>query len=222
MTIKKAGLTISVCISFGLLLFTFSSQAAPFKYVGVKDCTMCHKKESVGAQIEKWTESKHAKAFEILGSAEAVKIGKQAGLKGNPNQSPECLVCHTTAFGIDSKLLDKKFNVADGVQCEGCHGPGEKYSSKKEFKDLLQLKTDLSKAQKESAEYKTLVANIQAERTKLAGIGLVQPNEKMCRSCHAPQIVFQGKTYKNPSWNAGKDFNFAESMKKIAHPRTQY
>ena len=32
-------------------------------------------------------------------------------------------------------MLDKKFSIEDGVQCETCHGPGEKYKSMKIMKD---------------------------------------------------------------------------------------
>src|SRR3990167_2574658 len=38
------------------------------EFVGAKKCSLCHKKPEQGEQYQKWLESKHAKAFETLGT----------------------------------------------------------------------------------------------------------------------------------------------------------
>jgi hypothetical protein len=105
------------------------------KYVGVKTCGMCHKKESVGQQLKIWQESKHAQAYKTLQTQEADKIAKDKGFKTKAAETPECLKCHVSGYDVDPSLLGKKFKKEDGVQCETCHGPGSKYKSKKVMED---------------------------------------------------------------------------------------
>ncbi|OGU58652.1 MAG: cytochrome C554 [Ignavibacteria bacterium RBG_13_36_8] len=105
------------------------------KYVGYKACTMCHKSDKQGEQEKIWEGSKHSKAFEVLKSEEAEKIAGEKGLKTKAFEAKECLKCHVTAYGVDASLLEKKFNVEDGVQCEACHGAGSEYKSMKTMKD---------------------------------------------------------------------------------------
>jgi len=80
-------------------------KAATHEYVGDAKCKMCHK------DVHKaWSETGHAKAFEVL-SAEEKKDAK-------------CVGCHSTGKLADGTLLE-------GVQCEVCHGPGSDYKSAK-------------------------------------------------------------------------------------------
>lgn len=126
---------IVLAISFlGLSVYklNYLSEA---KYVGVKTCGMCHKKESVGKQLKIWEESKHAQAFQTLQTADADKIAKNKGFKTKAAETPECLKCHVSGYDVDSSLLGKKFKMEDGVQCETCHGPGSEYKSKKIMED---------------------------------------------------------------------------------------
>ncbi len=118
-------------------LFTISTITAQntHKYVGVKKCGMCHKKAKDGNQLKVWEDSKHANAFKTLQSAESDKIAKEKGFSTKAAETPECLVCHAVGYNLDAKMLDKKFNVEDGVQCEMCHGAGSDYKAKKIMKD---------------------------------------------------------------------------------------
>ena len=105
------------------------------QYVGVRKCKMCHKSQKQGNQYGIWTESKHAKAFETLKSDAALAIAKKRGLAKPPSESPECLKCHTTGYGADPSAFASSFNIADGVQCEACHGPGSDYKKKSIMKN---------------------------------------------------------------------------------------
>jgi cytochrome c553 len=78
---------------------------AEHDYVSAKKCKTCHK-----AQFASWSETGHAKAFDLLSDEEKKK--------------PECVGCHTTGNLADGTLLE-------GVQCEACHGPGKDYKSAK-------------------------------------------------------------------------------------------
>ena len=79
-------------------------------YVGSERCQSCHP-----AETETWSQSPHANA---LASLEA------DGESGNP----DCLVCHTTAFGrpggFPADARAEEHADLARVGCESCHGPG--------------------------------------------------------------------------------------------------
>jgi excinuclease UvrABC ATPase subunit len=131
-------------------------KVAPHKYVGVKTCGMCHKADNKGKQLGIWEASKHSKAFKTLESEESQKIAQEKGLKNGANESPECLKCHVTGYGMDAALFDPKFDMKDGVQCEACHGPGSDYR----------------------------VMSVMKDKDKALAAGLVVPDEKTCMTCH--------------------------------------
>ncbi|MBI2191663.1 MAG: cytochrome c family protein [Planctomycetes bacterium] len=96
------------------------------KFIGADKCKNCHQAKKVGDQFGKWKAMKHAKAFETLASEEAKKLAKEKGI-ADPQKSEKCLKCHVTAFGEPADRVAKGFNPKLGVQCESCHGPGEKH-----------------------------------------------------------------------------------------------
>ena len=103
------------------------------KYVGVKQCSMCHKMEKSGNQFGVWQKSKHSEAYSVLASAKANEIAKSKGSKKPAAESPECLQCHVIT--ADAATADKSFDMKDGVQCETCHGAGSAYKSMSVMKD---------------------------------------------------------------------------------------
>jgi hypothetical protein len=156
--------SLAVCLVF---VFIFGVSALPLMgqgsegkadapgYVGTTTCKMCHKGEAKGSQFEKWQASAHADAYNVLGTDKAKEAAAKAGVE-NPQESEKCMVCHSTAFGVDASLLGKKFSIAEGVQCEGCHGPGSAYKSKKVMQD----------------------------REAAIKSGMIVPDEKTCTTCH--------------------------------------
>jgi len=168
-SILSASLCVGVAVIFLSGLCPVSAEAtdedaAPateFGYVGARKCKMCHKKEETGQQFQRWEESKHSKAFETLGSDKAAEYAAARDIKGSPQEAPECLRCHSTAFGMDPEALAaSKITLAEGVSCESCHGPGSAYAKKK----LMQRITD---GEDDGAAY-----------------GLVIPSEEVCVGCH--------------------------------------
>jgi hypothetical protein len=112
------------------------SSAADHKYVGVKKCKSCHKKELIGDQYGEWQKGKHAKAFETLKSEKSIEVAKEKGIAGPPHEADECLKCHMTGHGLEAAAFAKKpLKAKDGVQCESCHGPGKDYRKKKVMSD---------------------------------------------------------------------------------------
>jgi hypothetical protein len=95
------------------LLFPHPAPAQEARlFVGVKACLGCHARLP-GSHFIKWQGSRHAKAFEAL--------------KGGETTDPACLACHSTGAGAPwaAGLVAREM---EGVQCEGCHGPGSAYA----------------------------------------------------------------------------------------------
>ena len=174
-----AGTLLILMVVF--LTASFAAETA-FKYVGVKKCTMCHKTEKSGNQYESWLKDSHSKAYTTLASEESKKVAQTAGITGDPQQAKECLVCHVVAYNAPAEQKEATLTMEEGVSCEACHGPGSEYKTMKAMKQIF------------------------AGEVKGADLGLVEPTEALCVTCHNP---------KSPTY---KEFKFEEAVKKIAHP----
>lgn len=147
--------TVLIGMAIGLFLCMGIAVAAEHEFAGVKKCSICHKKEETGNQYGQWLETKHAKAFERLASPEAKAAGAERGI-ADPQTSPKCLKCHSTAYYFSEEQVSTAITVEEGVSCESCHGPGKDYMSKTVMKDHDQA-----------------VAK-----------GMVVPTEETCLKCH--------------------------------------
>lgn len=95
------------------------------KYVGSEKCASCHQKT-----YDKWLASGHGHTMDDL-----KKTGKDS--------DPQCLKCHTVAYGEGSGYLGHMGEKAfENVGCESCHGPGEKHLETKLAKDIRGLGKD--------------------------------------------------------------------------------
>ena len=131
------GLGLSALLALGSLVFAAGTPAPAGgtpsgaagdagKYIGAEKCKNCHEAKSKGSQFSAWKATKHAHAFDVLATDEAKKTAKAKGID-DPQKADACLKCHVTAFGAPAASLAKGFPVNLGVQCETCHGPGEKH-----------------------------------------------------------------------------------------------
>jgi YVTN family beta-propeller protein len=100
--------------------------AAGPKYAGVMACAECHRGPAMGHQFSRWRMSSHALAYARLSSPNAQTLARQEGVEGDPQRSPACLKCHTTAGTEQTNHLES-FSADEGVGCEACHGPGSEY-----------------------------------------------------------------------------------------------
>jgi hypothetical protein len=107
--------------------------AGPSKYLGVVTCSgsSCHGAPRAGdARVIQnefliWhRDDQHAKAYRVLLEDEGQRIARNLGIK-NAASAPECLACHAT--NAAAELRGKRFQIADGVGCEACHGPASKW-----------------------------------------------------------------------------------------------
>lgn len=201
---KSSGATRNFLILLGVIAALFAlyaeAHAAGPGYIGVKSCAKCHKKKKEGEQLAVWKKSDHAGAYKTLAGSEAKEKAEKLGVSGNPQKAPACLICHTTGFGEPAARFGKRFKLAQGVQCEACHGPGGQYRKKKIMKKISKERGKDGKGDSPTAK-KT---------------GLIFPNKKTCTRCHAKQIEHDGKVFKNPSY---EPFDFKKRFEKIEHPK---
>ncbi|MDY7099032.1 MAG: multiheme c-type cytochrome [Pseudomonadota bacterium] len=107
------------------------------RYEGVATCagSTCHgRAEGNGAvvrqdEISTWQEPSsqsgaHSRAFAVLAGRRGQQIADSLGL-GRATQAPACLGCHATYAPKSQR--GPRFLLSDGVSCESCHGPAEKW-----------------------------------------------------------------------------------------------
>jgi hypothetical protein len=155
-----------------------------YSYAGTKKCRPCHLKEYTS-----WSETKMAKAFELLKPGAGASAKTKAKLDPNKDYTGDatCLACHTTGYGKPGGFVDMATTPdMAGVGCEVCHGPGGTYLQKEHMS--LQNK-----------EYK---------KAALVAVGLVgQITSEQCTACHNPKSPFF------------KEFKFEERKTKGTHEK---
>lgn len=117
------GLMLVFC---GLAASGARSGSEQFTYIGSEKCKMCHSTVKAGEQFRIWSEGPHAKAYASLASEEAKKVAKTMAIE-DPQKSEKCLKCHVPTSAVKAEMKSPKWNVAEGVTCEDCHGPGSAY-----------------------------------------------------------------------------------------------
>ncbi len=186
-----------------LLLFGASATLAENRYVGASKCKSCHKKKKAGAQYGIWSKGEHVKALKTLGTSEARELAEKMGLKTAPQEEKACLVCHLKSQYDErgnrrpALMFLKKYKKEDGVQCEDCHGPGQRYVKKKTMKKI------------------TYQEGGAANSATAKETGLWLPDEKVCRRCHVKEVTLGGTVYRNPTFEG---FDYEERLEEIAHP----
>jgi hypothetical protein len=68
---------------------------------------------------------RHTRAYATLLTPQSVSIAKKLGLATPAHEAKECLACH--AYAPPPAQRGERFVLSDGVSCEGCHGPAEKW-----------------------------------------------------------------------------------------------
>lgn len=188
-TMAGAGLALVALLGGVRAQTTGVKATAGNKYIGADKCKTCHSVEANGDQFGHWSKSAHAKAFATLASDAAKKIATEKGV-ADAQAGEQCSKCHVTAFGVAAEMLKAKPDKLQGVQCEVCHGPGEKH-----MKARLAATAKLGDA-----------ADPKVRQEVPEGEIVVQVTEATCQTCHNAE---------SPTF---KPFCFHERSAELAHP----
>lgn len=176
--------------------------AANNQYVGVDKCKTCHEAKEKGDQYHAWKKMKHAEAYTTLGTDKAKEAGKKVGVD-NPQTDRKCLICHETGFDEPKEVFAKSFVDKQGVQCESCHGPGQKHVNAR-FEAAANAGGGA--AAEGFGEEEGGGDGATARQKVPDGEIFIPKDQANCITCH---------NEKSPSW-PGK-FDYAEMVKKIPH-----
>ncbi|HEX4918811.1 MAG TPA: multiheme c-type cytochrome, partial [Limnobacter sp.] len=70
-------------------------------------------------------EDPHTQAYAVLKNAQSQRIAKNLGLAQPAHEAKVCLDCHS--HNVPASKQGPRFDKSDGVNCEACHGPAEKW-----------------------------------------------------------------------------------------------
>ncbi|WP_343731738.1 multiheme c-type cytochrome [Duganella sp.] len=137
----KRILSACLMLACGLVLAASSSttavlpNASPHQSLGTVNCasSTCHGAVApwTGSTVQQneyttWSRlDKHAKAYAVLLNAQSRSIAAKLGLKQGAENAQECLDCH--AHTPPPALRGERHMLSDGVGCEACHGPADKW-----------------------------------------------------------------------------------------------
>jgi Cytochrome c554 and c-prime len=134
-------------------------------YAGANRCNSCH-----AGEFAQWNATRHASAMKTL-------RGRKM------HNAPECLKCHTTAFGAPGGFTDLLVTAhLANVQCESCHGPGQKHMEEEKRISAL------SEAEK-----------LTAKRTEKL---ILRRDAKFCMECHDAK--------NDPDFNFARDIRLVD------------
>ena len=109
-------------------------QYAPENHLGVATCAsgVCHgsvRPRTTTPVLQNeyvvWSRlDRHRNAYNVLLNEESRQIARKLGLK-NAHEASICLDCHADNVPVEKR--GARFQLSDGIGCEGCHGGAEKY-----------------------------------------------------------------------------------------------
>jgi hypothetical protein len=111
-------------------------QETPAKFLGASNCAgpACHgrpaateSKRSQQTEFTTWNEKDdHRQAYATLTNEHSLQIARHLKLDKPPHESARCLNCHSMNV-LDPARRGRDFLLEDGVSCDGCHGPAERW-----------------------------------------------------------------------------------------------
>jgi hypothetical protein len=125
-------------------------EAAPLRYQGAASCAAaaCHNANgpqgSQGSEYTTWmAHDPHSRAYTVLREPRSYAIVKnyrrsKAVPAPRPDRDTLCLNCHVQP-DLATLNRDERFSAADGVSCEACHGPAEKWLARHHRADWRRL-----------------------------------------------------------------------------------
>lgn len=108
---------------------------SPHQSVGTVNCasSTCHgsiaERSATPVLQNEYTtwlrEDPHTQAYAVLKNAQSQRIAKNLGLGQPAHEAKVCLDCHS--HNVPASKQGPRFDKSDGINCEACHGPAEKW-----------------------------------------------------------------------------------------------
>ncbi len=209
---QPAAPAIATCLIFEMQA-TGESTA---KYVGTDACVQCHKDGHrfpaypvAGKEYAIWAnEDPHSSAYNDLFNQQSRAIARNLKLAAPPHNNQRCLNCHVTNVPNPQLAANNKHTLVDGVGCESCHGPAEKWLVPHKLSDWKYW----SPSQKESIGF--LDTDNLAARTRKCvechvGSDGRDVNHDLIAAGH-PRLYFEMSAYQSNMprhWSRAKDLN---------------
>lgn len=168
----------------------------PHQIQGVSSCAAmaCHGGETLGAKGSEYTtwiaRDPHARAYEVLLTPRSKNMARLLGID-RPETSNRCLNCHAT--NPDTGKRAPLFSVTDGVSCESCHGPAEKWLVEHNSRDWDQRSIE-DKNARGFINTKNLLVRVQTCLPCHVGGSQRDVNHDLIAAGH-PRLVFEYGTF---------------------------
>jgi hypothetical protein len=108
-------------------------EPSSFRFLGASSCaaSACHGNQSPpgtkGCEYTTWaTQDKHARAYAVLLEKRSLFMMKALGRR-DAHRDTLCLSCHVVPSFTETLARDPATFLQDGVSCESCHGPSQKW-----------------------------------------------------------------------------------------------
>jgi hypothetical protein len=164
------------------------------QFQGVASCAAmaCHHGNgpagSKGSEYTTWvTNDRHARAYAALFDDRAQRIARNLGIK-RPAEDKLCLHCHVCPNVGDLRRADH-FSLEDGVGCEACHGPAEKWKGR-HFLPGWQGKRDRNNSGDAPRDTKDLLVRARVCVPCHVGTGAADVNHDLIAAGH-PRLKFE-------------------------------
>lgn len=165
------------------------------EFIGNSQCKVCHNSKAEGEQWNVWKDMGHANAYEVLKTDEAKAAAEAAGVTGDPAEAAECLQCHVTGYDVESQSAPAKIKLADGIQCETCHGPSSLHAE-----DGKKLKFSSGKS---------------ADIDVTANLATI--SEATCLQCHNEKSATWDPERYTKADGTKVGFDFEQAKEKVSH-----
>jgi hypothetical protein len=130
-------LLVSLTLCSGLVMAQTLPDQSQDQTLGVVNCasSLCHGSIAgwdgspvVQNEYVVWSRlDKHARAYALLTNAQSRSIAAKLGLAQPAHLSRECVDCHAHNPATRAPKPAPAHSVADGISCEGCHGPAQRW-----------------------------------------------------------------------------------------------
>ena len=141
--LAQALATLSCLPAFDRPVLGDDNQTVSLRYVGSATCSAvgCHGgaglKHPKGSEYSIWAQQDaHSRAFSRLREESSRRMAERLGTT-SAHEAKQCLSCHSTTVTPRSGVLS-----TEGVNCESCHGPAEKWLTLHVRKDWAAVSPD--------------------------------------------------------------------------------